>query len=331
MRPAPSLILFTTLAGAGQGLAVALAVAPALGAAPPAGFTIGGLLLAEALLGAGLAAAFGHLGRPARAWRAAAMWRTSWMSREVIALPAFMAAVAAWALSLRWQPDGPLPPWLAAACVALAVVLWVCTGMVYAAVRCIREWAHGLTLLNHALIGLASGFVLAGALAAVAGQVPLAQALAPWALALTVGAGVARAAALRRNARLAPGSTPQSATGLRMARVVQLASGTTGPDHHTRDFAHGASPAALRRRGAAALLLGFALPAALLAVAAAGATGATGATGAVSAAGATVGAAGTTWAWLAALLLQAPGLAAERWMFLAQATHPQSLYHPGLR
>ena len=38
---------------------------------------------------------------PQRAWRAAAMWRTSWLSREVIVLPAFIALVALWWLALR--------------------------------------------------------------------------------------------------------------------------------------------------------------------------------------------------------------------------------------
>jgi DMSO reductase anchor subunit len=42
------------------------------------------------LLLLGLASSFLHLGRPERAWRAATMWRTSWLSREVIVLPAFM-------------------------------------------------------------------------------------------------------------------------------------------------------------------------------------------------------------------------------------------------
>ena len=31
--------------------------------------------------------------------------------------------------------------------------------------------------------------------------------------------------------------------------------------------------------------------------------------------------------WLLALLLQAPGLLAERWFFFAQARHPQNLYY----
>jgi formate dehydrogenase iron-sulfur subunit len=48
----------------------------------------------------GLAAAPLHLGRPAFAYRAWRGWKTSWLSREVLAFGAFFGAVAAWA----WWP-----------------------------------------------------------------------------------------------------------------------------------------------------------------------------------------------------------------------------------
>eukprot|EP01041_Mallomonas_annulata_P019565 gene19565-38970_t len=48
------------------------------------GFALMAIGVAEVLLLGGLLASFFHLGQKARAWRAAAMWRTSWMSREVI-------------------------------------------------------------------------------------------------------------------------------------------------------------------------------------------------------------------------------------------------------
>jgi DMSO reductase anchor subunit len=36
---------------------------------------------------------------------------------------------------------------------------------------------------------------------------------------------------------------------------------------------------------------------------------------------------GTAWPWAWAALLQAPALIAERWVFFAQAKHPQNLYY----
>ncbi len=56
---------------------------------------VGGGALALLLRVPGSSLRSSHLGHPERAWRAAGMWRTSWLSREVIALPAFMAGVTA--------------------------------------------------------------------------------------------------------------------------------------------------------------------------------------------------------------------------------------------
>ena len=96
VNPAFSVVFFTTLAGAAQGLVVALAVAALGGLAVGPGFTAAMLGVAAAMLVVGLGCSFLHLGRPERAWRAATMWRTSWLSREVIVLPAFIAVVVLW-------------------------------------------------------------------------------------------------------------------------------------------------------------------------------------------------------------------------------------------
>ena len=92
MNPAFSVIFLTTLIGTAQGLFVAVFGAQLAGRAAPA-FVLLGTAAALALAGLGLLASFFHLGHPERAWRAASMWRTSWLSREVIALPLFMASV----------------------------------------------------------------------------------------------------------------------------------------------------------------------------------------------------------------------------------------------
>src|SRR5512133_1341900 len=109
-----------------------MALAVLLGVLPPDGRSLlWGLGIAIAFLGAGLLSSFLHLGRPMRAWRAAAMWRTSWLSREVIVLPAFTGLLALWAL-LAWRGAAPAAiAWsLPLAAIALAFVLWVCTAMI---------------------------------------------------------------------------------------------------------------------------------------------------------------------------------------------------------
>jgi DMSO reductase anchor subunit len=304
MHPAFSIVFFTTLAGSAQGLVVALVVATLAGRAPSAGFTVQALGVAQALLLAALAASFLHLGRPARAWRAVRMWRTSWMSREVIVLPAFMAVVGAWWLMLALGEDpGHLLPLLA---LPLCALLWLCTAMIYACLRFLQEWAHPLTVVNYTLIGLSSGWVLAGALAVLGGEDGFMRLLGPWALVLTLAALSTRALALLRNARLIPRSTLQTATGIRAERLVQKSMGFSGGSFNTREFFAHASIPALRRIQLFVLLSGFVLPAALLMWALGG---------------------GPPLAWLVAVPLQFLGLLAERWLFFAQARHPQNLYY----
>ena len=104
MHPGFSVIFLTTLIGAGQGLFLGLyaaEIAALLRVAEPqqsSAFFVWGSALALVFTGLGAIASLFHLGHPERAWRALAMWRTSWLSREGIALPAFMAAVFAYGI-----------------------------------------------------------------------------------------------------------------------------------------------------------------------------------------------------------------------------------------
>jgi DMSO reductase anchor subunit len=239
VKPAWSVILLTTLIGAGQGLFLAA-------------FLLAGtkemVAIAIALTAMGLAASFFHLGRPERAWRSAAMWRTSWLSREVIVLPLFMALAFAYYLT-----NAPLLGWLAAlACVAL----FVCTGMIYACLPFLQEWRTPLTVINFMLLGIASGLTLAAALE---------PRYAAAALAATVLAAAGRGAALARNAGLRPRSTLASAIGVKHPRIAQKAQGAMGGSFNTREFFHGRSAAALRNVKWLFLAGAFAVPAALLA------------------------------------------------------------------
>jgi DMSO reductase anchor subunit len=303
MNPAFSVVLFTTIAGAAQGLVVALTLATLVGIPMTPAFTARGLVIAGLMLTIGLVASFGHLGRKERAWRAVLMWRTSWLSRECIVLPAFIAWLALWWFMLQRAGPSVLLPLVA---LLLAAVLWLCTAMIYACLRFIEEWAQPLTLVNFVLIGLSSGFVLASALAASAGETDLLRWSAPAALLFTVAAWVARLLSLRRNAGLKHRSTLQSATGIRSPQLVQKSMGMSAGSFNTREFFHGRTLALLKNVRAVFLVGGFALPVLLgLAIA--------------------LGAPAALW-WLA-VLSQAIGLLAERWFFFAQARHPQNLYY----
>jgi len=309
MNPPLSMVLFTTLAGAGQGIlivlfGVQLAAVLGLAVAAPAALFVAGAGLVLLLSGAGLVAATFHLGHPLRAWRAGAMWRTSWLSREIVALPAFMAVVAGWALT---NAIGAPSLALGALAVVIALVLYLCTGMIYGAVRAIGEWATPLTPLNFAVLGIASGSTLAAALAAIA--VPLlAMPLAWSALAATALGTLTRGAQLRRNAMLRTATTVQTAIGVRHPQIVQKSHGAMGGAFNAREFSHGRSPRFVRGMRWAAVSLGFLLPVVALALA----------RGQLAFAG------------LAALgVAQLAGMFAERWIFFADARHPQNLYTRG--
>jgi DMSO reductase anchor subunit len=321
MRPALSVILLTTLIGAGQGLFLAVFTVQTyalVGLLPAASrtFYVEGSVFALALLAAGLAASFFHLGRPERAWRSAAQWRTSWLSREVIVLPAFMAMVALYALlhGLGWTqalivlPRGmPIDASVIAGVLGtvLAFALFVCTGMIYACLRFLAEWHTPLTPVNYILLGGASGFTLAVGLAALT-EPQLVGFLSGWAILITLLAAVGRSATLWRNARLKPRSTLQSAIGIKHPTVLQRSRGFMGPAFNTREFFHGASAGRIRLAKPAFLALAFAVPVVLLAV----------------------GRDSDSAVWmLGAFVVQFVGLLIERWFFFAQARHPQNLYY----
>ena len=307
MNPAFSVIFLTTLIGAGQGLFVALFVAELGGqVAQRAGgtsFLLLGGVVALLLTAAGLVASFFHLGRPERAWRTATMWRTSWLSREVIVLPLFMAGLALWWLAHAsgWGSTVPLGLLTLLACAGL----YVCTAMIYASVRFLQEWASAFTLINYTLLGLASGCTLALALAALMWPEAV-RGFAGAAVVLTAAGWVSRSLSLRRNARLKPKSTLQTALGIRHPRIEQRAMGFMGGSFNTREFFHGRAPGSLKQVKTFFHVAAFALPLTLLALGLA--------TGAVL-------------ALLLAFPVQYLGLLAERWFFFAQARHPQNLYY----
>ena len=321
MNPAFSVIFLTTLIGVGQGLLLALFTQQSyalfdLLPHQDARFYGWGALLALLFTFAGLIASFFHLGHPERAWRSAAQWRTSWLSREVIVLPAFMGILFIYG-AFHLAGFDPVVVMLSSGlginatailggiATMLAFVLFISTGMVYACMRFLQEWHSPLTVINFILLGGASGFTLAAFYAALAAP---AQAgfFAGWALIITLLGLLGRVASLWRNARIRPKSTLQTAIGIKHPRIVQTAQGAMGGSFNTREFFHGKSKSFLGRVKVSFLLLAFVLPALLL----------------------TFNLFYSSTVLLGvAFFAQFVGLQAERWYFFAEANHPQNLYY----
>jgi DMSO reductase anchor subunit len=321
MNPAFSVIFLTTLIGAGQGLFLALVTAETfshMGALQPQddAFYSNGSMLSLGLLIAGLIASFFHLGHPERAWRSAAMWRTSWLSREVIVLPAFMGIVFVYGLLhyLGWNPtvfgttalpETDLTLLVGIIGVVLCFALFICTGMIYACLKFLQEWHTPLTPINYILFGMSSGFMLATGYAAQYGN-GVTGLFGTWAIILTLAAFITRGASLLRNKRIKYRSTLKTAIGVRHNNIQQKAQGSMGGSYNTREFFHGKTAMFFKSVKWIFLLLVFPLPLLLISL------------GLSS---------GATALLVSAFAVQYVGLIAERWFFFAQANHPQNLYY----
>ncbi|MCA8888392.1 MAG: dimethyl sulfoxide reductase anchor subunit [Parvularculaceae bacterium] len=310
MHPAKSVIFFTTASGAGYGLAFWLCLLGAFGLAP-ADTMFGVVAFGVALLFiiAGLLSSTFHLGHPERAWRALSQWRSSWLSREGVAAITAFAPIGVYAIG--WVVFGTTTGVMGlvgiiAAAAAMATVY--CTSMIYASLRSIPAWSNRWTPMVYIVLSLSSGGVLAAFLFS-AWRFDIARG---WALiaAMLVVAGLIVKLAYWRSVATAPArSTAESATGLGQFGSVRLIDAPHSQSSYLLDemgFRVARKHAEKLRR--IAIFSGFVGPAALLALAPlAGA-----AASAVTA---------------AAVIAGAIGLAAERWLFFAEARHVVTLYY----
>jgi DMSO reductase anchor subunit len=247
MHPAPSVILFTTLSGAGFGLFVFLG----LGLPAPAG--LAAFLwygLAYALAAGGLLASAFHLGHPERALLAFTQWRSSWLSREAWASVATLLLAAPLALSAIFARTLPIGPLVS----LLALVTVFTTAMIYTQLRAVPRWHDPTTPAHFLSLSLAGGALLAGQGAIAAPLLLLALALQLWIW----------HDGDRRFARA--GTTLATATGIAGAadRIRSFAPPHTGPNYLLTEMVHIVGRRRARQLRLVAVALGFVLPLALL-------------------------------------------------------------------
>ncbi len=320
MQPALSLIFLTTLIGAGQGLFLALYANQVwswlgfLDTPVSIQLQILGSILALLLLLTGLMASFFHLGHPLRAWRSATRWRTSWLSREVITLPLMILSVILYGLAMYTYTDTDTQSASKISSLSLGIgtigaifslVLFVCTGMIYACIRFLQEWASALTVINFILLGTASGFTLAAALATATDSEHL-HFFTVTAIVVTLLALISRSASLWHNRTLLHKSTLQTALGIRHNQIFQQAQGAIGGSFNTREFFHGRNRIFMQRSRWIFIILTFWLPIILMSLSLAN---------------------NGKPLLLGAATCQFLGLLIERWYFFADACHPQNLYY----
>jgi DMSO reductase anchor subunit len=321
MQPAFSVIFLTTLIGMGQGLFLAiyteqvysvLQVVQKTSTDTFYGIASGVALI---LLVLGLVASVFHLGRPERAWRAASMWRTSWLSREVIVLPIAMGLIflygmvhfMGWNITLLTIGSVVIDLSLVIGAVTTIAVfsLFIATGMIYACLKFLQEWHSPLTVINYILLGSVSGFTMA-ALVAAYKQPEVVPFFVGWSIVLLVFAFIFRVTALIRNKHLRPKSTVQTAIGIRHNHIKQTSMGFMGGSVNTRDFFHGKTRFFIRSIKTIFLVMVFFIPLLLLIVALFKSS---------------------IMILSITIITMYIGLLAERWYFFAEGNHPQNIYY----
>lgn len=158
MHPAPSVILFSVLSGAGFGLLFFLGINPD----PPTGWVaFVFFLIGYALALGGLFAAFFHLANKKNAIHSWTQWRTSWLSREAISAVTALTITGLYAALLIFlQTQVAVLGWIGG---ALCLFTVFTTSMIYTQLRSIprwnQVWATPAVFLSYAL---AAGALLSG-------------------------------------------------------------------------------------------------------------------------------------------------------------------------
>ncbi len=222
MHPAPSVIVFTVLSGAGFGLLAFLALG-AVEVYGPAAFLLWGV--GYGLTVAGLFVSAFHLGNPSRALRAFTQWRTSWLSREAWASAGALLLLAPVALAAVM--GGRLPGHFGLVGAVACLIAVVSTAMIYAQLKTVPRWNHWTTPALFLAFAATSGAILSG------------QARIAALLCLALGGVLILAFRLGDGRFAAAGQTLTTATGLGQdGRVRQFAPAHTGPNYLTREMIH---------------------------------------------------------------------------------------------
>jgi len=288
MHPAPSIILFTVLSGAGFGLLalLGLGLPAATGWLAFAFHAIG-----AALAAGGLAISAFHLGNPQRALRAFTQWRTSWLSREAVTATAALTLAALHGAAATFL--GVRPVVLGGAMAALCLATVLTTSMIYAQMRTVPRWRQPATPALFLAWSVAGGALLA--------------AQGPVALVALAVAGVLQLHAWRTGDRrfAKAGQSVGTATGLGgPGQVRQLAPPHTGRNYLLDEMVFRVGRRHARRLRAIAFLLAVPAPAALV-----------------------LGTGFAHLAYAAAVPVHLAGVLASRWLFFAEAEHVVGLYY----
>jgi DMSO reductase anchor subunit len=312
MHPAYSVIFFTTASGAGYGLLAWLAAFALAGLLPPdrwLGFV--SFAVSLGLIAGGLLSSMLHLGHPERFLKALTQWRSSWLAREGIT--AIATFVPAGIFGVGWvflNSQSGLFAIAAVMSLTMATVTVFFTSMIYASLVPIRQWNTSWVPPVYLALAAMTGLLLLVLIARLFGfdQVIFAATAG----AAVIAAWVVKTAYWYVIDHAAARSTIESATGLgKLGKVKLLEMPHSEENFVMREMGYRiARKHAQRLRGIVHVAL-FALPLALCAMPVAVA----------------LPAAMNVVLAIAAAISAGIGVAVERWLFFAEATHTSMLYY----
>jgi len=305
MNPAFSVIFFTVTAGTGYGLLILLALSRPFALLPNVSpdQVIGTGLLGLALVTAGLVSSTFHLANPKNAWRSFTRFRTSWLSREAVFAVLFYPLSLAWLLAEFLTGASASSGVLSVLVAILALVVLVCTAMIYASLKTIRQWHHPLVPINFVLLSLLVGTLVLLVMGAAFG-LDVGRLAGVGALIIVVAATIKLVYFVQLGQPGGP--TINTAIGFTKASVRLLDVGHSGDTFHTREFGFQVDRARIMWLRVAVIALAFALPLLILFGALDG---------------------GALPLLLVAAVSGYVGVFVERWLFFAEARHVVNLYH----
>ena len=317
MRPDLSLILLTVLAGVGQGLFIFLVVLDsfALTGALPASFSYATVILSLILPSIGMVASTFHLGNPQIGYKALKMWKSSWLTREIILLPAFLGFAVLYLYCLYTDQSTPARLVIGYLGIFSSLGLYLSSAMLYAAIQYIKEWANPFTVFNFILLGLTSGGALCLALIHLTGlSAEISEPVTTVLIALGGLSLVSKFLAYRHNETLYVSWNLKNALGINDPNIRMIETGAAYDHYNTTEYHYPMSEKQNQAQQTIVLIATFIVPIAI-------------------------------WLFgpmlnnpsvynaltLLAVMLMIGGLLLERKLFFTQGNHLQNIYYGNFR
>ena len=305
MHPAPSIILFSTLSGAGFGLLALYCLR--LGPVESLMFNFTTLIVGYLLATIGLISSTFHLKHPERALRAFTQWWSSWLSCEGVLAVATLIVIAVYSFNLHIMGNKIL--WLGLTGAVLSTSTVFSTSMIYAQLPTVPRWNTLLTPIVFLICASSSGMLVFFSIVEILHSEHFNYSFIAIAVVCITSSFIyLHWKSFRKTSLEEAGSTPESATGLAdWGKVRLLESPHSNPNYLMKEMVYqiGRKHSNTLRR--ISILFGAIIPIILLII------------------GLIIGFKMIFFPIVA--IFHLTGIYISRWLFFAEAQHSVSLYY----